>query len=87
MNNHFRCYAPYITSKETPHNDYKKPYYDLTPNANGIYNTKVWYKMKDGYIQQYTYSANDDVNYVTKKRFQYYGSQLEKCKEIAKLTN
>jgi hypothetical protein len=97
MNNYFnfRCYAPYscnsydkcITLNEIPNNDYKAPYYDLTPNAIGACNHKVWYKMKDGYIQQYTYSVNDDINYVTKKRYQYYGSQLEKCQEIAKSAN
>lgn len=90
MNNNFKCYAPYdksITLNEIPKNDYKSPYYNLTTNAIGDFNNKVWYKMKGGYIQQYTYSPNDDVNYVTKKRYQYYGSQLEKCKEISKSTN
>ncbi len=86
MNNNFRCYTPYscnpLQYQKIPIDVYKLPYYDLIPNANGNDNTKVWYKMKDGYIQQYTYSYQDDVNYVTKKRYQYYGSQLDRCKEI-----
>ena len=84
MNNsfNFRCYAPFytqcITSNELPTTDYKAPYYNLNPNQNGSCNTKVWYKMKNGYINQYTYSYEDDVNYVTKKLYQYNGSKMTK---------
>ena len=94
MNNYFnfRCYAPYscnpysscVNSNEIPTTDYKTPYYDLTPNSIGSCNTKVWYKMKYGYINQYTYSAEDDINYVTKKVYQYNGSKMAKLQEIAK---
>ena len=94
MNNNFnfRCYAPYscdpytacITLNEVPTTDYKTPYYNLNPNQNGNCNTKVWYKMKYGYINQYTYSAEDDINYVTKRVYQYNGSKMNKLQEISK---
>ena len=94
MNNYFnfRCYAPYscnpysscVNLNEVPTIDYKAPYYNLNPNANGTCNTKIWYKMKYGYINQYTYSVENDVNYVTKKVYQYNGSKMDKLNEIVK---
>jgi hypothetical protein len=58
---------------------YKLPYFNLT---NFESNEKVWYKMKGGYICQYSYNNNDETNYVTKRRFQYYGMKMDKLKSL-----
>jgi hypothetical protein len=72
----FRFYHPYSTSYQPPL-DVKAPYHNLSPNATGIQNqSKVWYKMKNGYIYQYTHSFEDDVNYITARNYQAYGSMM-----------
>jgi hypothetical protein len=58
------------------------PYYNLLPNAIGTDCTKVWYKMKNGYIYQYTYDYNDDVNYVTGRGYQNQSSMMNDLKAI-----
>lgn len=73
-NMNFRCYAPYHCGPCIEKNDIKLnpelSYYNLLPNAVGTDCTKVWYKMKRGYIYQYTYDYNDDVNYVKAQGYQ-----------------
>ena len=73
-----RCYHPYSTPTQSIQPiDGKAAYEDLSPNATGIPDqTKVWYKMKNGYIYQYTYSYQDDINYVTARKYQAYGSMM-----------
>jgi hypothetical protein len=72
----FRNYAQYEPEKCDQKIDYAASYYDLSPNANGSDCTKVWYKMKNGYIYQYTYSTKDNKNYVTARGYQRPGNTM-----------
>jgi hypothetical protein len=72
----FRNYAQYEPEKCDQKIDYSASYYDLSPNANGNDCTKVWYKMKNGYIYQYTYSTKDNKNYVTARGYQRPGNTM-----------
>lgn len=54
------CLAPYHCGPCPGSVDPEAVYYDLCPNQIGGPCSKVWYKMKNGYIYQYTYSFNDD---------------------------
>ncbi len=56
---------------------YKLSYFNLT---NFDSNQKVWYKMKGGYIYQYSYNPKDEMNYVTQRCFQYSGMKMDKLK-------
>ncbi len=81
--NIYSCYEPnYCDSTKF---DYKLPYYNISPNAIGQEQcSKVWYKMKDGYIYQYSYVPNDDINYVTQRRYQKYSNMMSDLQEIYK---
>ncbi len=79
----FRCYAPYhcgMCSEKSINPTL--PYDNLLPNAVGTDCTKVWYKMKNGYIYQYTYDYNDDVNYVTGRGYQNKSNMMDDLKAI-----
>ncbi len=70
------CLAPFHCGPCPDSVDPEAVYYDLCPNQNGGPCSKVWYKMKNGYIYQYTYSFNDDINFV---RAQGYQNQKNGC--------
>jgi hypothetical protein len=82
----FRCYAPYqygmCIEKSNQSVNPESAYYNLLPNAVGSDCTKVWYKMKRGYIYQYTYDYNDDINYVTARGYQNKSNMMNDLIEI-----
>jgi hypothetical protein len=82
------CLAPFHCGpcKSPVPIDPEAVYYDLCPNQIGGPCSKVWYKMKNGYIYQYTYSFNDDVNFVRAQGYQNKknGCVMSDLIEIAK---
>ncbi len=82
----FRCYAPYNCAPCPVPVDPETVYDNLCPNQIGGPCSKVWYKMKNGYIYQYTYSFNDDINFVRAQGYQNkkYGNVMNDLIEIKK---
>lgn len=83
------CLAPYNCAPCAVPVDPEAVYYDICPNKIGGPCSKVWYKMKDGYIYQYTYSFNDDINFVRAQGYQNKknGGVMSDLMEIAKREN